>query len=274
MITHKNHEVKYSNKKSHEMLVDSHCHLNFPELKNNLDDYIQQMKANKVSHALVISTRHDNIDEVVDIANQYDNLFASVGIHPDEKIDDFVLTEDFLLENASKNKVIAIGETGLDYYWNKDADMSWQHNRFDIHISVAKKTSKPLVVHTRESVADTYSMMNTRKVDDCGAVMHCFTETIEYARKFLDIGCYISLSGIVTFKNAKQVQELAKFVPLDRLLVETDAPYLAPVPFRGQTNHPALVLHTAKFIAELRGCDFEELAAATTQNFFKLFKPS
>ena len=254
------------------MLVDSHCHLNFPELKNNLDELLVQMNINKVTHALVISTRHDNIDEVISIASKYSNLYASVGIHPDEKIENFILTPEYLLDKSSQDKVIAIGETGLDYHWNKDEDMSWQHERFVTHIDVAKKVSKPLVVHTRESVADTFAMMEARGIDDCGAVMHCFTETIEYARKFLDIGCYISLSGIVTFKNAKQVQELAKFIPLDRLLVETDSPYLAPVPFRGQTNHPALVRHTAEFIANLRSCSFEEIARATTDNFVKLFK--
>lgn len=254
------------------MLVDSHCHLNFPELQANLPELLTQMKDSNVQTALVVATRPDNIQTVIDIANSHDNLFATVGIHPDEKLPDFILTQEYLLNFTKQQKVIAIGETGLDYYWNKDQDMTWQHERFDTHIAVAKQTALPLVIHTRDAAQDTHSMLQRADIADCGAVMHCFTENIDWARKFLDLGCYISLSGIVTFKSAAQVHEVAKYIPLDRLLVETDAPYLAPVPFRGKTNHPALVRHTAQYIADLKQIPLEELAEQTTQNFFTLFK--
>jgi len=254
------------------MLIDSHCHLNFSELATNLDEYLQLMYDNKVDLALCVATRPDNIEEVIKLAEANGNLFATVGIHPDEKLPDFNLTCEYLVQYSSHPKVIAIGETGLDYYWNKDADMSWQHNRFQIHIDAAKKTGLPLVVHTRESAADAWQMLKEGQIESCGTVIHCFTENLDWARKFLDIGCYISFSGIVTFKNAKDIQEAAKFVPLDRILVETDAPYLAPVPYRGKLNHPALVLHTAQFLADLRQVHLEEIAVATTDNFFKLFK--
>lgn len=253
------------------MLVDSHCHLNFPELSSDLDAFLAQMQVNQVTHALVVATRPDNIAKVIEIAESKTYLFASAGIHPDEKLPDFKLTPEFLLNYVNHPKVIAIGETGLDYHWNKDQDMTWQHERFNTHIEVAKQSHLPLIIHTREAAADTHQMLKDGKVELCGAVMHCFTEDKDWTRKFLDLGCYISLSGIATFKSATQVHEVAKFVPLDRLLVETDAPYLAPVPFRGKLNHPALVRHTAQYIADLRQISLEELALATTQNFFKLF---
>lgn len=253
------------------MLVDSHCHLNFPELSSDLDGFLAQMKVNQVTHALVVATRPDNIARVIEIAETKEYLFASAGIHPDEKLPDFKLTPEFLLDYAKHSKVIAIGETGLDYHWNKDQDMAWQHERFNTHIEVAKQTNLPLIIHTREAAADTHQMLKDGHVELCGAVMHCFTQDKDWTRKFLDLGCYISLSGIATFKSATQVHEVAKYVPLDRLLVETDAPYLAPVPFRGKLNHPALVRHTAQYIADLRQISLEELAVATTQNFFKLF---
>lgn len=254
------------------MLVDSHCHLNFPELKNNLVDLQQYMGLNDVNYALTVATRPDNIQEVIELAEMYPNLFASVGIHPDEKLSDFVLTHEFLLNFINHTKVVAIGETGLDYYWNKDQDMSWQHERFQIHIDVAKTANLPLVVHNRDAANDTYQMLKNAAVEDCGAVIHCFTENVDWARKFLDIGCYISLSGIVTFKSAHQLHEVAKYVPLERLLVETDSPYLAPVPHRGKTNQPAYVRHTAQFIADLRQVELSQVANVTTNNFFELFK--
>lgn len=253
------------------MLVDSHCHLNFPELSANLDGLQQEMSLNNVDYALTIATSPTNIPDVIAIATQYDNLFASVGIHPDEKLPEFKLEPQFLLDFAKHPKVVAIGETGLDYYWNKDPDMSWQHERFQTHIDVAKQTKLPLVVHNRDAATDVYNMLKTSGIDDCGAVIHCFTEDVSWAEKFLDIGCYISLSGIVTFKNAHQLHEVAKYVPLERLLVETDSPYLAPVPHRGKTNQPAYVRHTAQFIADMRQTSLSEIATATTDNFFRLF---
>ncbi|MDD3266900.1 MAG: TatD family hydrolase [Burkholderiales bacterium] len=253
------------------MLIDSHCHLNFPELKSNLPNLLTNMSENNVDYALVVSTRPDNIIDVIDIAKSDERLFATAGIHPDEKLPDFVLSHDYLLEFSKEEKVVAIGETGLDYYWSKDQDMKWQHDRFQIHIDVAKTSGLPLVIHTRDSAHDVHGMLQHSGIEECGAVIHCFTEDITWARKFLDLGAYISLSGIATFKSATQVHEVAKFVPLDRLLVETDSPYLAPVPYRGKTNQPAYVKNTAQFIADLREINLEELAKSTSNNFFKLF---
>ena len=254
------------------MLVDSHCHLNFPELYADLGGCLEQMKQNKIDYALCVGTRPDNLDRIVNMATEHANLFASVGIHPDERLDDFILTPEYLLDYVSNPKVIAIGETGLDYYRIQDEDMSWQHQRFILHIDVAKQAELPLIIHTRESIADTLQIMKDNNAMQAGAVMHCFTENLENAKKCLDLGFYISISGIVTFKSAHIVQEVAKYVPLDMLLVETDAPFLAPTPFRGKTNHPALVKHTAQYVADLKGISLESLAVATTNNFFTLFK--
>ncbi len=254
------------------MFVDSHCHLNFPELYADLDEYLKKMQQNAVDYALCVGTRPDNLDKIVGMADEYENLFASVGIHPDERLDDFELTPEYLLNYTSNPKVIAIGETGLDYYRVQDEDMTWQHERLILHIEVAKKSQLPLIIHTRESIADTLQILSDNNAMKVGAVMHCFTENLENAKKCLDLGFYISISGIVTFKNAKIVQEVAKYVPLDRLMIETDAPFLAPTPFRGQTNHPALVKHTAQYIADLKEISLAKLADATASNFFNLFK--
>lgn len=254
------------------MLVDSHCHLNFPELMENLSEYLKEMEVNQVDYAMCIATRPDNIEAVIALADKHNKLFASVGVHPDEKIPGFELREKYLLDYTLHPKVVAIGETGLDYYWNKDQDLSWQHERFKLHIEVAKKSKLPLVVHTREAAEDTWAMLKDGDVAQCGAVIHCFTEDVTWARKFLDLGCYISLSGVVTFKNAAQVKEVARYIPKDRLLVETDAPFLAPMPFRGKLNHPALVRYTAEFIADLRIESLNELAEYTSNNYFNLFK--
>jgi TatD DNase family protein len=254
------------------MLIDSHCHLNLLESQDGLDDYLLQMKQNQVGYALCIGTRPDDLKDVVAIADKYPNIFATVGIHPDGKLPDFIFTKDILLQYLNNPKVIGIGETGLDYYHSKDADMTWQHDRFKLHIEVAVAENLPLVIHTRNSVDDTISILRDHQAAKCGAVMHCFTESLEHARQCLDLGFYISISGIVTFKNAVEVQELAKFVPLDRLLIETDSPYLAPMPFRGKQNHPALVKYTGQYIADLRGVSLEVIGNATSNNFFTLFK--
>ena len=254
------------------MLVDSHCHLNFSELSVNLAEHLQAMALNDVGYALCVATRPDNIAAVVSLAQDQANLFAAVGVHPDERLTGFELTPEFLLAYTDNPKVIALGETGLDYHWNKDPDMSWQQRRFQTHIEVAKQLDLPLVIHTREAAADTWQMLKDGEIASSGAVMHCFTENLEWAKKFLDLGCYISISGIVTFKSALQVQEVAKYVPLDRLLVETDSPYLAPVPMRGKLNTPAWVKHTASYVANSRQMQFTDLAEATTANFFRLFK--
>ena len=254
------------------MFVDSHCHLNFSELFDNIDEYLGLMQQNQVDYALCVGTRPDNLERIISLATKYDNLFASVGIHPDERLEDFNLNHDFLEKYLSHPKVIAIGETGLDFYRVQDEDISWQYGRFTLHIEVAKKADLPLIIHTRESISDTLDIMRENDAMSPGAVMHCFTENLENAKKCLDLGFYISISGIVTFKNANIIQAVAKYVPLDMLLIETDAPFLAPVPFRGKTNHPALVKHTAQYIADLKSVSLEVLANATKDNFFKLFK--
>jgi TatD DNase family protein len=251
------------------MLVDSHCHLNFDELYLNLNEHLAAMVNNQVKYALCIGTRLDNLEKIIAIANSNKNIFAAVGIHPDEVLNNFHKNdiEKFLGES----KVVGIGETGLDYYHDNGNNKVEQQQRFQIHIELAIKYQLPLVIHTRESFLDTYNILKNNQNSYLSGVMHCFTETIDNARKALDLGFYISLSGIVTFKNATNVIELAKFVPLDRLLIETDAPFLAPVPFRGKLNHPALVYHVAEKISELRKDSFDNIANATTNNFFRLF---
>lgn len=251
------------------MLVDSHCHINFPDLAARLPEVLANMRHNGVSHALVIGVSRPKYPEVLALAEAHDNLYATVGVHPDDP-DAEEYSEDELVAHAAHPKVVGIGETGLDYHWCQ-GDLTWQHERFRTHIRAARRVGLPLVIHTRESAADTVKLMREENAGEAGGVMHCFTESWEVAQQALDLGFYISLSGIVTFKNALQVKEVAQKVPLDRLLVETDSPYLAPVPFRGKTNEPAYVKHVAEHIAELRGLSFEAVAQATTDNFFRLF---
>jgi TatD DNase family protein len=253
------------------MLVDSHCHLNFDELYNNLDDYLKRMQDNRVDYALCIGTRLDNLSRVVDIATTVPNLFATVGVHPDEDSCNGEVTKDDLNKFLANPKVVGIGETGLDYYREDNPQRSIQQNRFRTHIEVATTANLPLIIHTRNAFDDTISILKEYALTNNQVVMHCFTESVAEAKICIDLGFYISISGIVTFKSATQVAEMAKYVPLDRLLVETDAPFLAPVPFRGKLNHPALVLHTAEFLANLKGVPFTALAEATTDNFFRLF---
>lgn len=252
------------------MLVDSHCHLDFPDLANRLPDVLQRMQDNQVGLAVCIGVNLEDFPKVLALAEQEPGLFATVGVHP-EYTDVEEPSEGRLVELASHPKVIAIGETGLDYYWQKDQP-EWQRDRFRTHIRAAKRCDKPLVVHTRDSAPDTLRVLKEEGADAVGGVMHCFTENWEMARQALDLGFYISFSGIVTFKNAAIVKEVAQKCPLDRILVETDSPYLAPVPYRGKPNEPAYVRYVAEEIARLRGLAFDELAVATTDNFFRLFK--
>lgn len=252
------------------MLVDSHCHLDFPGLADRLPDVLGQMAENGVGAAVCIGVNLEDLPKVLAIAESDDRLFASVGVHP-EYTDVAEPSEDQLVALAMHPKVVAIGETGLDYYWQKDKP-EWQRQRFRTHIAAAKRCAKPLVIHTRESAADTLRLMSEEGAEAAGGVMHCFTENWEIARQALDLGFYLSFSGIVTFKNATIVKEVAQKCPLDRLLVETDSPYLAPAPYRGKPNEPAYVRYVAEEIARLRAIEPDVLAAATTDNFFNLFK--
>lgn len=251
------------------MLVDSHCHLNFPELSENIEAVRASMVESQVGHALCVSVTLDKVHEVLALAEAYDNFYASVGVHPDyENIEE--PTVDVLVKLAEHPKAIAIGETGLDYF-RLTGDLAWQRERFRTHIRAAIIANKPLIIHTRSAAEDTIRIMREERADLVGGVMHCFTESLEVAQQAIALGFYISFSGIVTFKNAGQLKEVAKVIPLDRILVETDSPYLAPIPFRGKTNQPAYVRYTALEIAQLRGIDLDTVMQATTQNFFRLF---
>ncbi|MDO5059049.1 MAG: TatD family hydrolase [Neisseria sp.] len=248
-------------------LIDSHCHLNFDGLADRLPEVLHNMAQNHVKQALAISVSKKSFGEVLAIAEANDNIFATVGIHPDDpEAEEFSVDE--MLAHAAHPKVVGIGETGLDYYWCK-GDLAWQHARFVRHIEAANRSALPLIIHTRDAADDTMAMLREHQAH--GGVIHCFTEDVRVAKMALDLGFYISFSGIVTFKNAPLIQEAAQYVPLDRLLVETDAPFLAPVPKRGKPNEPAYVLHTAEFVAKLRGDSLENIAAASTENFYRLF---
>ena len=252
------------------MLIDSHCHLDFPELSAQLDSIFALMKANEVDYALSISVTLEDFPRVRAIAETYPHVFATVGAHPDYA-DLPVVTTQQLLEFADHPKVVGIGETGLDYFRLK-GDLEWQRERFRTHIRAARECRKPLIIHTREAAADTLRLMREEGAGEIGGVMHCFTENWEVAQAAMDLGFYISFSGIVTFKNAKALKDVAQRVPLDRMLVETDSPFLAPVPHRGKTNQPGFVRHVAEEIARLRGIGVDEVCNATTDNFKRLFK--
>ncbi|MDR3323438.1 MAG: TatD family hydrolase [Zoogloeaceae bacterium] len=251
------------------MLIDSHCHLDFPELGEDLPAILAAMRQNEVRGALCIGVNLENFPRVLALAEQHDHLFASVGLHPEyENAQE--PDEACLATWAAHPRVIAIGETGLDYHWHKDRP-EWQRQRFRTHIRAAVALKKPLVIHSRAAVGDTLSILAEEGADRAGGILHCFSEDMDVARQALDLGFYLSFSGIVTFKNATAIKEVARQVPLNRILVETDAPYLAPTPFRGKLNQPAYVCYVAEEIARLRDLDFAAIAAATTENFFSLF---
>ena len=252
------------------MFIDSHCHINFPGLGDQIDNVLSAMKLNGVSHALCVSVNLPDFPQVRALAERHENVFASVGVHPDYEGEQEPSVDE-LIKLADHPKVVAIGETGLDYY-RLTGDLEWQRERFRMHIRAAKNCAKPLIIHTREAAADTLRVMAEEGADEPGGVMHCFTESWEVAQRAMEMSFYISFSGIVTFKNATALKEVAKNVPLERMLIETDSPYLAPVPHRGATNQPAYVKHVAEEIARLRGISVEEVAEATTRNFFSLFK--
>jgi len=260
------------------MFVDSHCHLVFPELRAQLDSIRTAMAQAQVDRALCICTTLEEFADVHALATGYDNFWATVGVHPDnEDVQEPTLAD--LLERGALPRVVGIGETGLDYYRLGErtvADMEWQRTRFRTHIRAARQLGKPLVIHTRSASQDTLDILREEGEDGAagaaGGVFHCFTETEAVARAALDLGFYISFSGILTFKNAQDLRDVARFVPMERMLIETDSPYLAPMPYRGKTNNPSFVPWVAKQIAELKACTVEEVAAQTSRNFELLFK--
>jgi TatD DNase family protein len=251
------------------MFVDSHCHIDFPELATQLPAVLDAMAKERVTHALCIGVNLPDLPGVLQIAGQHSNIYASVGVHPDYE-DTTEPSVEGLCALARQPKVVAIGETGLDYY-RLSGDLEWQRARFRTHIRAARTCGKPLVIHTRSAAADTLAIMREERAGDVGGVMHCFTETWDVAQAALALGFHISFSGIVTFKNAKDLKDVAQRVPLERMLIETDSPYLAPVPFRGKLNQPAYVRYVADEIARLRGLRVDEVARATSSNFFDLF---
>ena len=228
------------------------------------------MQQNQVSHALCISVELEKLPEIIALAEAHPHVYASVGVHPDHE-DCTEPSVEQLIQLAQHPKVIAIGETGLDYY-RLTGDLEWQRTRFRTHIRAAIQSGKPLVIHTREAAADTLKLMEEERANEIGGVMHCFTESIAVARAAMDMNFYISFSGIVTFKNATAIRDVAAYVPLERMLIETDSPYLAPVPYRGKTNQPGYVKHVAEEIAKVKGISVEEVGETTSENFFRLFK--
>lgn len=255
------------------MFIDSHCHIDFPELSDRLPDILQKMRDNQVSHALCVSVTMPEFPRVLALAEAHPNLYASVGVHPDyEETEEPSVDE--LVSLATHPRIVAIGETGLDYY-RLSGDLEWQRNRFRTHIRASRASGKPLIIHTRSAADDTLRLMREEGAGTAdggaGGVMHCFTESLEVAEAAIALGFYISFSGIVTFKSAKALQEVARAVPLDRMLIETDSPYLAPVPMRGKTNEPGYVRHVAEFLADLKGVSLATLGEATSANFRTLF---
>lgn len=259
------------------MLVDSHCHLNFIDLSdfdNSLDNVLQAAELNQVSHFLSVCVELEDYPKLCELAEQYKNISISVGIHPNNETEQEPDAEA-LVQLASHPACIAIGETGLDYYRTTTEEaQEAQRQRFRTHIQAAITSGKPLIIHTRQAAVDTLKVMTEANADHIGGVMHCFSEDWDIAQQAMDLNFYISLSGILTFKNATMLQEVAKKLPLDRILIETDSPYLAPVPFRGKQNHPALVKYVALALSELKGIDYEDVAQQTTENFYRCFKIS
>jgi len=254
------------------MLVDSHCHLDRLDLKpydGQLQGALDKAAEVGVGHFLCVCIDLEHFDDVLTPAKEHSNIFASVGVHPNEDEGHDPSAEE-LVKLAKNDKVIAIGETGLDYF-RSEGDLEWQRERFRQHISAAKQSGKPLIIHMRDATEDTLRIMKEENAGEVGGVMHCFVEDWQVAQQAMDLNFHISFSGIVTFNNAKELKEVARKLPKEKMLVETDSPYLAPVPFRGKPNQPAYVKHVAEHIAELRGMSFEEVAEVTTENFFNLF---
>ena len=251
------------------MFVDSHCHLDFPELAADLPAVLDAMRGAAVTHALVVAVDIPGWDAVHRIAREHGNLYATAGVHPDYA-DTEEPTRERLAAKGREDRIVAIGETGLDYY-RAEGDCAWQRERFRTHVRAARDCGRPLVIHTRSAAEDTLAIMREENAGAVGGVMHCFTETLDVANAALDLGFHISFSGIVTFRNATELKAVAQAVPLERMLIETDSPYLAPVPFRGKRNQPAYVRHVAEEIARLRQTSVEAIARVTSANFFRLF---
>lgn len=250
-------------------LVDSHCHLDFDGLREKLPELLQRMAEAEVVEALCVAVQLEDWPAVAALAEAHPKVWASVGVHPDYP-DCVEPTVEQLVDLARHPKVLAIGETGLDYF-RLSGDLEWQRERFRVHIRAARQAGKPLIIHTRAAAVDTLQIMKDERAAEIGGVMHCFTESLAVAEQAIALGFHISFSGIVSFKNAADLREVARTIPLDRILVETDAPYLAPVPFRGKTNEPAFVRHVAQAVADARGVSLAEIAAATTRNYRRLF---
>ncbi len=252
------------------LLVDSHCHIPLLGEETHIDDVLNTAKQLDVGHMLCVSVDLDTWPKILELAQKHANIFASVGLHPNSQVEKEPLV-DALAELANSTDVVAIGETGLDYY-RSEGELEWQRQRFRTHIRAAKKVEKPLIIHSREARTDVIKILKDEGADNVGGVMHCFVDDWETAESAMNLGFYISFSGIVTFKNAKEVQEVAKKVPLERLLIETDSPYLTPVPYRGKPNQPGYVRYVAEFLAERRNEEYAAIAEQTTANFFQLFK--
>ncbi len=252
------------------MLVDSHCHINFPELAGDLDGVVDRMRGAGVTHALCVSVSLETFPEVLAIAQRFPNIYASVGVHPGHHAG-AEPTAERLVELAAHPRVVAIGETGLDYY-RETGDLTWQRERFRTHIQAARRCAKPLIIHTRQAAEDTLEILQSEGASEVGGVMHCFTESLPVAERAMAMNFYISFSGILTFKNSRTLQDVAGKVPLKRMLIETDSPYLAPAPYRGKTNEPAYVRRIAEQISRIKQVDFSQVAQATSANFFSVFK--
>ena len=253
------------------MIVDSHCHLNYGSLTDDMDGVLERAKQAGVGTMLAINARLKEFDEVLKIAEAHDHIWATVGSHPHDAEDELGIKPEELIEKAQHKKVVGIGETGLDYFY-EHSPRNKQKENFIAHIEAARETGLPLIVHARDADDDCAQIMEAEmKKGEYPAVIHCFTASEEFAKRSLDIGCYISLSGIVTFKSAKVLQEAIRIIPMDKMLIETDAPFLAPVPMRGKPNEPSYVKHTAEFLANHFDISFDELAKTTTDNFFELF---
>ncbi len=255
------------------MLIDSHCHLDRIDLKpyqNDFSNFMAEVQTNQIEHLLCISIDLESYPDMLKLVSDFNNISVTVGVHPNVQNCTDPSIEDLIVLGETK-KVIGIGETGLDYF-RSEGDLAWQHQRFRNHINAAKALKKPLIIHTREAQEDTLRILKEEGAGEVGGIIHCFTEDWEFAKKAMDLNFHISFSGIITFKNAVSIQEVAKKVPPDRLLIETDSPYLAPVPFRGRPNYPVYVKYVAEQIADLRGVTTTQIADLSTNNFYNLFR--